>query len=80
MLSFVENEEGELIAAGLSIPSLAGALQKSGGEIFPFGWWHLLKTMFLKRPDTVELLLVGVRPDYQNRGINSLIVNDLINI
>ena len=80
MLSFVENEDGELIAAGLSIPSLAGALQKSRGEIFPFGWWHLLKTMFLKRPDTVELLLVGVRPDYQNRGVNSLIVNDLIDI
>ena len=80
MLSFVENEQGELVAAGLSIPSLAGALQRSGGEIFPFGWWHLLKTMFLKRPDTVELLLVGVRPDYQNRGVNSLIVNDLINI
>ena len=80
MLSFVENEDGELIAVGLSIPSLAGALQKSRGEIFPFGWWHLLKTMFIKRPDTVELLLVGVRPDYQNRGVNSLIVNDLINI
>ena len=80
MLSFVENENGELIAAGISIPSLAHALQKSRGEIFPFGWWHLLKTMFIKKPDTVELLLVGVRPDYQNRGVNSMIIDDLINI
>ena len=79
MLSFVENPEGELIAAGISIPSLAEALQKSGGEIFPFGWWHLLKSMFIKKPDTVELLLIGVRPDYQNRGVNSLIIVDLLN-
>jgi ribosomal protein S18 acetylase RimI-like enzyme len=80
MLTFVEDKNGDLIGAGISIPSLSEALQKCNGEIFPFGWWHLLKTMFLKRPDTVELLLVGVRPDYQNRGVNSLIVNDLINI
>ena len=79
MLSFVENEEGELIAAGIAIPSLAGALQKCGGEIFPFGWWHLAKSMFFKKPDTVELLLVGVRPDFQNRGVNSLIIVDLLN-
>ena len=79
MLSFVENEEGELIAAGIAIPSLAGALQKCGGEVFPFGWWHLAKSMFFKKPDTVELLLVGVRPDFQNRGVNSLIIVDLLN-
>ena len=79
MLSFIENEEGELIAAGIAIPSLAGALQKCGGEIFPFGWWHLAKSMFFKKPDTVELLLIGVRPDFQNRGVNSLIIVDLLN-
>lgn len=80
MLTFVENAEGELIAAGITIPSLAHALQKCNGEIFPFGWWHLLKTMFIKKPDTVELMLIGVRPDYQNRGVNSLIAVDLLNI
>lgn len=78
MLTFVENKEGELIAAGISIPSLSEALQKCNGEIFPFGWWHLLKAMFLKKPDTLDLLLIGVRPDYQNRGINSLMILDLV--
>lgn len=77
MLSFVENEEGDLIAAGLTIPSLAKALQKCNGEILPFGWWHLMKAMFWKRPDTLELLLIGVRPDYQNKAVNSLIFVDL---
>ena len=78
MLTFVENQEGELIAAGISIPSLSEALQKCNGEIFPFGWWHLLKAMFLKKPDTLDLLLIGVRPDYQNKGINSLMILDLV--
>ena len=78
MLTFVENAEGELIAAGRSIPSLSEALQKCNGEIFPFGWWHLLKAMFLKKPDTLDLLLIGVRPDYQNKGINSIMILDLV--
>ncbi len=77
MLSFIENQEGELIAAGITIPSLSEALQKCNGEIFPFGWWHLLKTMFWKKPETLDLLLIGVRPDYQNKGVNSLLFVDL---
>lgn len=77
MLTFIENPEGELIAAGITIPSLSEALQKCNGEIFPFGWWHLLKTMFIKKPETLDLLLIGVRPDWQNKGVNSLLFVDL---
>ena len=77
MLTFVENEHGELVAAGISIPSLSEALQKCNGEIFPFGWWHLLKAMYWKKPDTLDLLLIGIRPDYQNKGLNSLLFVDL---
>lgn len=77
MLTFIEDSKGDLIAAGISIPSLSEALQKCNGEILPFGWWHLLKTMFFKKPDTLDLLLIGVRPDYQNRGVNSLLFVDL---
>lgn len=77
MLTFVEDAAGDLIAAGISIPSLSEALQKCNGEIFPFGWFHLLKTMFIKKPDTLDLLLIGVRPDYQNKGVNSLLFVDL---
>ena len=77
MLVFVENQDGELVGAGITIPSLSEALQKCNGELFPFGWWHLLKAMFWKKPDTLDLLLIGVRPDYQNCGVNSLIAVDL---
>ena len=78
MLTFIEDKDGNLIGAGLSIPSLSEALQKSRGEMLPFGWWHLLKAMFWKKPDTLDLLLVGVRPDYQNKGVNSLLMLDLL--
>lgn len=77
MLTFVEDADGDLIAAGISIPSLSEALQKCNGEIFPFGWFYLLKSMFIKKPNTLDLLLIGVRPDYQNRGVNSLVFVDL---
>ena len=52
-------------------------MQKCHGEIFPFGWWHLLKNMYLKKPDTLDMLLIGVRSDYQNKGVNSLLFADL---
>ena len=78
LLTFVENEQGELIAAGITMPSLAEALQKCNGEIFPFGWWHLLKAMYLKKPETLDLLLIGVRPDYKNKGVPSIVMCDLL--
>ena len=77
MLTFIENEQGDLIATGITIPSLAEALQKCNGEIFPFGWWHLLKAMFWKKPETLDLLLIGIRPDYQNHAVNALVFVDL---
>lgn len=77
MVTFIENEEGELIAAGVSMPSLSEALQKCRGELFPLGWWYLLKTIFIKKPDTLDLLLIGVKPEWQNKGVNSLLFVDL---
>ena len=76
-LSMVENEKGELVAFGISMPSIVNALQKTRGKLFPFGWWPLAKAMFFKQGDKAELLLVGVRPDYQNSGVNSLIFMDM---
>lgn len=76
-ISLVENENDELVAFGITMPSIVGALQKSRGKLFPFGWVHLLKSLFIKHEEGLEMLLIGVRPDYQNRGINSLLFVDL---
>lgn len=77
MLTFIEDSEGELIGAGITIPSMDEALQKCNGEIFPFGWYHLLKSMYWGKPDTLDMLLIGVKPEWQNKGVNSLLFVDL---
>ena len=76
-VSMVENEKDELIAFGITMPSIVKALQKSRGKLFPFGWWHLAKSMFIKREGGSELLLTGVLPEYQNSGVNSLLFMDM---
>ena len=77
MLTFIEDPNGELIGAGITIPSMSEALQKCNGEILPFGWWHLLKSMYWKKPDTLDMLLIGVKPEWQSKGVNSLVFIDL---
>lgn len=76
-LTMVENAEGELVGFGVTMPSLAKALQKCRGKLLPFGWWHLAKALFLKRSDVAELLLIGVRPDYRNKGVNGVLIADI---
>ncbi len=76
-ISCIENENGELVAFGIVMPSLAKALQKTRGRLLPFGWFTLAKAMYWKYDDTLEMLLVGVRPDYRDSGINSLLFTNL---
>lgn len=78
MVSIVENENNEIVAVGISMASLSEALQKAKGKLLPFGWYHLLKAFFIKRPKVLDLLLVAVRPDYQGKGVNALLFTDLI--
>ena len=68
----IVDEQDDLIAVGIAIPSLSKALQKSRGRLFPFGFIHLLKALKGKN-DGVALLLVAVRPDYQSKGVNALL-------
>lgn len=76
-ISVIVDADNKLVAAGISIASFSRALQKSRGRIFPFGWWHLLKPLRAK-VDTVDLLLVAVKPEYQSKGVNALLFADLI--
>ena len=68
-----------LVAVGISMPSLSEALRKAKGRLLPMGWYHLLKVLFLhKYPPMLDLLLVAVKPEYQNKGVNALLFSDLI--
>ena len=61
----------------LSMPSMSRALQKSRGKLFPLGWIDLLKGLKGKN-DRVDLLLVAIKPEYQSKGVNALLFQDLI--
>ena len=78
MVTIVEDENNDNVAVGITMPSLAKALQRAKGKMFPFGWYHLLKALMWKRPKVLDLLLIAVRPDFQGKGVNALLFTDLI--
>ncbi len=78
MISVIEDGQGKIIGAGVSMGSLSHALRKAKGKLLPFGWIPLLKALKWKHEDKAELLLIGVHPDYQGLGVNALFFNDLI--
>ena len=71
----ITNEHNQVVAFALTVPSLADALRKAGGYLFPFGWWHLSRAF--KQNDTVEMLIIGVHPDYQAKGVTALLFKEL---
>lgn len=76
-VSVVVDKNDKLVAVGISMPSLSKALRRCGGKMLPFGWYHLWQAIRGKT-DVVDLLLVAVHPDFQNRGVNALIFCDLL--
>lgn len=74
----VREEDDKVVGVGITMPSLSRGLKKAGGKLYPFGWAHLLKDLYLKGNPVVDLYLIGVIPEYQNKGVNALLFNDLI--
>ncbi|MBQ8108723.1 MAG: GNAT family N-acetyltransferase [Clostridia bacterium] len=73
---FVLDEHDELVGFGVSAPSMADALKRSGGRLFPLGWIGVLKA--LRVNDTLDLFLVAVTPEYQNKAVNAILMNHVI--
>ena len=76
-VSIVVDENDDIVGVGVGMPSISAALRKCGGKLFPFGWYHLLKALKAKKIADFELLLIAVRPDYQDKGVNALIIDDM---
>lgn len=76
-VSVVADADDRLIGVGIAMPSMSHALRAARGRLLPMGWFHLLQALRGKT-DTVDLLLVAVKPEYQNKGVNALIFCDLI--
>ena len=80
LVTLVVNDKEELVGVGLGMPNIAPALRKCGGKLFPFGWYHILKALKAKKMDTFQFLLLAVRPDYQDKGLTTLFLQDQIPI
>ena len=79
MLTLIVDAEDKLVGVGISMPSLSEALQKAKGKLFPFGWWHMAKVLYMEKyGKCLDQLLVAVKPEYQNKGVNALLFYDLI--
>lgn len=77
-VSLVEDKDGNIVGFGVVMPSITRALQKCKGKLFPFGWFHILKSMYWKYEENFEMLLIGVKPEYQKKGVNSIIFVDIM--
>ena len=80
LLAVVETEENEPIAVGITMGSLSYALQKAHGKLFPFGWWHLAKAIYFKPAPVLDMLLIGVVPEWQNKGVNAPLFTQIIEV
>ncbi|WP_298534031.1 GNAT family N-acetyltransferase [uncultured Algibacter sp.] len=73
-IKFVVDSNNELIGFAIVMPSFAKALQKSKGKLFPFGFTHILRAK--KSSKDAVFYLIGVRPDFQNKGVHAIIFNE----
>lgn len=73
---FVMDENDNMVAFGVAAPSMAAAIKKNDGHMFPFGFIDILRA--LRKNDTLDLYLIAVRPDYQDRGVNAVLMNHVL--
>ena len=73
-VTIVVNDKNEIVGVGLGMPDISHALRQCKGRLFPFGWLRILRALKAKKMETFDLLLIGVRPDYQGLGVNAVII------
>ena len=78
LLPMVFDEQENLIGVGVMIPSLSGALQKGRGARHLWGYLPLAWALFVKHPRNTDLLLIAVKPEYQGKGVNAMLIADMI--
>jgi GNAT superfamily N-acetyltransferase len=74
-IKIVLNDQDVMVGFLLSIPSLAKALQKARGRLFPFGFFHIMRA--LKKYDTLDFLMAGVKKEYRGKGIDLMMTIDV---
>ena len=64
------DEHDDIVAFGISFPTISRALQKARGRLFPFGWWHLWRAMH--DYEVTDLMVNGAAPEWQNKGVSAV--------
>jgi GNAT superfamily N-acetyltransferase len=70
LVKVVANEQDRPVAFVIAMANISEGLKISGGKIFPFGFYHLLKAM--RTSTQMDLLLGAVDDQYRGRGLNVL--------
>lgn len=77
-VSIVVDRQDEVVALGIAMPSFTKALQKAKGQLLPFGWFYMLRALY--KNEILDLYLMAVHPDYQNKGVNSIVFTDIMRV
>lgn len=75
-LCLVMDEQEQLVAFGVCVPSMAEALKRCRGRLFPIGWYHVLRSM--KHNDLMDMLLIAVDPQLQGMGLNAIVMDHIV--
>ncbi len=75
-VSFLVDKDDKVVAFGLCLPSIADALIKSKGKLFPFGFIRVLRSIL--KPQELEMGLMGVKDEYRNTGVNAIIISNVL--
>lgn len=73
---FVLDENEDIVALGVTAPSMAATLKKSNGRLFPFGWVGVLKAFSSSKE--LDMFLIAVKPELQGTGLNAVVVDHII--
>jgi GNAT superfamily N-acetyltransferase len=75
-IKIVTDQTGEVVAVAITAPNISKACQKAKGRLFPFGFIHLLHD--LNHVDTLDLYLIAVKPELQGKGVNAILLTEMI--
>lgn len=75
-VSFVLDSNDDVAGFGISFSSLSEAMIKAKGKLFPIGFIHILRAMH--KNDKVDMLLQGVKPEYQNKGVPAIFFAEMM--
>ena len=71
----IADQNDELIAFCITMPSFTKALKKANGKMFPFGFLYFLEALYFN--SRASFYLIGVHPKYQNKGVTAVIFNEM---